>query len=82
MAKTVALDQQAYDLLRRSKRPGETFGDVVRRTLRPATKMLDLAGALSDVSAAEWHLVAQERQSQRRRDAERRTRIERGRRCR
>lgn len=76
----MALDQQAYDLLRRSKRPGETFGDVVRRTMRPATKILDLAGALSDVPASEWEKIARERQSQRRRDAERLSRLGRGRR--
>lgn len=74
------MDQEAYELLRRSKRAGETFGDVVRRTLRPATKILELAGALREVPPREWDRIAKERRIQRRRDAARRTRVERGRR--
>lgn len=33
--KTVTLDTEAYRLLKRAKRPRESFGDVVRRTFEP-----------------------------------------------
>lgn len=77
-AKTVALDEEAYALLVRSKRAGETFSEVVLRELRPATRISDLAGSLSDVSAREWDAVRRERAAHRRHDSARRERVERG----
>lgn len=77
-AKTVALDSEAYALLARSKRTGETFSDVVRRELRPPSRISDLAGSLSDLPAREWEEVGRERAALRRRDAVRRKRLERG----
>lgn len=47
--KTIALDQEAYDLLRKQKRVGESFGDVVKRLLRKRRSFLDFAGAWEDV---------------------------------
>lgn len=78
VAKTIALDAEAYELLARSKRPGETFSEVVRRTLRPPSEILDLAGSLSDTPAEVWEQVTRERRAHRRRDENRRTRLESG----
>lgn len=78
-AKTVALDAEAYALLLRSKRPGETFGDVVRRTLRPPSRVSDLAGSLRDLPPKVWKDIELASAAQRRRDAVRRKRLERGR---
>lgn len=75
-AKTIALDPEAYELLARSKRPGETFSEVVRRTFRPPSQILDLAGSLSDVSPEVWDQVKRERVAHRRRDEKRRKRLE------
>ncbi len=47
--KTVALDTEAYDLLRRKKRDGETFSDVVKRLVRKPRSLLEFAGAWKDV---------------------------------
>jgi predicted CopG family antitoxin len=51
-AKTIALDREAYGLLARAKRPGETFSDVVKRTVRPRRPLTDFAGAWKDVDPA------------------------------
>ena len=77
-AKTVALDAEAYALLRRSKRSGETFSEVVRRKLRPPSRISDLAGSLSDLPAKEWEEIERARAVHRRRDAARKKRLERG----
>ncbi len=43
--KTIALDREAYELLRRRKRKGESFGDAVKRVAREARPLSDFAGA-------------------------------------
>lgn len=77
-AKTIALDAEAYELLARSKRPAETFSEVVRRTLRPPSEILDLAGSLSDTPPKVWGQMMRERRAHRRRDEPRRTQMESG----
>ncbi|HYM40450.1 MAG TPA: antitoxin VapB family protein [Thermoplasmata archaeon] len=47
--KTVALDGEAYELLRKKKREGETFSDVVKRLARKPRSIMDFAGAWKDV---------------------------------
>lgn len=76
-AKTVALDSEAYDLLLRSKRPGETFSEVVRRILRPPSQISDLAGPLSDLRSPVWAEIHRERGLHRRNDVKRQKRLER-----
>lgn len=52
--KTVALDREAYELLRRQKREGESFSDVVKRLARPFVGLTDLAGAWKDYPEDRW----------------------------
>ena len=40
----MALDQEAYDLLRRSKKAGESFSETVKRLARPRRPLSDFAG--------------------------------------
>ncbi len=75
-SKTVALDAEAYELLSRSKRPGETFSAVVRRNLRPPPRILDLAGSLSDLPPRVWTDIDRERTAYRRNDARRQKRFQ------
>lgn len=51
--KTVALDPEAYGLLRGRKRPEETFSDVVKRLARPRRPLTDFIGAWSEDTNAE-----------------------------
>lgn len=57
-ARTVALDEEAYDLLKRTKRPGESFSDAVKRLARPNRSLLEFAGAWSDMTADERRRLA------------------------
>lgn len=75
-AKTVTLDAEAYALLARSKRAGETFSEVVRRMLQPPSKISDLAGSLQDLPTKDWTDIEHARSAQRRRDAARKKRLE------
>jgi len=47
--KTIALDEEAYELLRRQKGKGESFSDVVKRLARKRRPFADFAGAWKDV---------------------------------
>ena len=42
--KTIALDREAYELLRRRKRKDESFSDAVKRIARQARPLSDFAG--------------------------------------
>ncbi len=43
--KTIALDREAYDLLRKRKRKDESFSDAVKRIAREARPLSHFAGA-------------------------------------
>ncbi|TLZ44297.1 MAG: antitoxin [Methanobacteriota archaeon] len=47
--KTIGLDREAYDLLRREKEEEESFSDVIKRLARKRRSFLDFAGAWKDV---------------------------------
>jgi hypothetical protein len=74
-AKTIALDAETYELLRRNRRAGETFSDVVRRQLRPPAKISDLSGDLIDIPPRVWKDIDLARRDSRRRDSRRGRRL-------
>ncbi len=49
-SKTVALDPEAYELLKRHKRAGESFSDAVKRLARPPRSIASFGGMWSDMS--------------------------------
>ncbi|MCI4349934.1 MAG: antitoxin VapB family protein [Thermoplasmata archaeon] len=52
MANTsVALDREAYDLLRGQKRPGESFSQVVKRLAKNRQSRASFVGAWKDMRA-------------------------------
>ncbi len=52
-SKTVALDSEAYELLRRQKRGEESFSDAVKRLARPRRPIATFGGMWSDMTAKE-----------------------------
>lgn len=56
--RTVALDEEAYDLLKRAKQPGESFTDAVKRVARPRRSLLEFAGAWGDMTPTERREMA------------------------
>jgi predicted CopG family antitoxin len=46
---SVALDREAYDLLRGQKRPGESFSHVVKRLAGPRRPLASFVGAWKDL---------------------------------
>lgn len=75
-SKTIAVDADAYEMLSRAKLKGETFSDVVKRTMRPRRPISDFAGAWKDMSKEEWALVRRSIADGRRLDAARSKRLE------
>jgi len=51
--KTITISLVAYEALRRLKRPGESFSDVILRLARSQPELSGLAGAWSDVPEEE-----------------------------
>lgn len=52
-SKTVALDPEAYELLKRQKRADESFSDAVKRLARPRRPITAFAGMWGDLSEKE-----------------------------
>ena len=52
MARTIAISDEVYELLKRSKLPGESFSTVIRRGLRKR-KISELAGS-GTLSTEDW----------------------------
>ena len=71
--KTVALDLEAYDLLKRKKRGTESFSDAVKRLARPRRPIISFGGMWSDMAVKERdeldHAYSELREADRRRAA-------------
>lgn len=74
MTKTIGLADDAYERLNALKQGGESFSDVVRR-LTGAHLLRELAGTMDAETAAHYRDAIAE--GRRRRDAEKRERVER-----
>lgn len=75
-AKTIGIDLEAYELLCRAKRQGETFSDVVKRAMGPRSPISDFAGAWKGMGTEEWAEVRESIARGRRLDPSRRKRLE------
>jgi len=73
--KTVALDEEAYELLKRQKKGEESFSDAVKRLARPRRPITSFAGIWSDMSEPERKSIDQVYASQRKADRRREDKI-------
>ncbi len=76
-AKIIALDPEAYALLKAQRKRVESFSDLVKRHFRPSCRLADFAGAWSDLSAKERAELRKERETGRAIDLARADRIRR-----
>ncbi len=53
VTKTVALDVEAYEMLKRQKRTDESFSDAVKRLARPRIQLSAFAGVWKDLTPQE-----------------------------
>jgi predicted CopG family antitoxin len=74
-AKTVALDVEAYEMLRRQRRTGETFSETVKRLSGKRRSILAFAGVWKDIPAKDLERIRSFLSEGRRRDRERTERL-------
>ncbi|UJG41298.1 MAG: antitoxin VapB family protein [Candidatus Heimdallarchaeum aukensis] len=53
MAKNIAISDELYKLLKRLKRPGESFTDVILRSIKHSTSIMDITGKKT-IPLEEW----------------------------
>jgi predicted CopG family antitoxin len=75
--KTIALDNEAYAILAKAKRPGETFSDVVKRTVQPRLPLASFAGSWKDIPAAKWKEIETSISATKKKDEERQALLDR-----
>lgn len=56
MARTIAVSDDVYELLLKSKLPNESFSETIRRALKKGMKLSDIAGSCT-VTKEEWEKV-------------------------
>jgi predicted CopG family antitoxin len=59
--KTITIDLEAYEVLSRHKRAGQSFSQVIKERLGPVRTARDLAAALTRVSVSDATLSALDR---------------------
>ena len=72
---SVALDREAYHLLKSHKRPGESFSAVVKRLAGRRQPLASFAGAWKDMPAQQFRAVGKNRRRMRAMDQERLERL-------
>jgi len=75
---SIALDREAYDLLRNQKRPGESFSQVVKRLAGPRRPLASFVGAWKDLPDKTLREIQAERRRMRGLDEERFERLMKG----
>ena len=53
LAKTIAVSDDVYELLKKAKTHGESYSDVIRRGLKRSVKLTDIAGS-GTITTEQW----------------------------
>lgn len=75
---SIALDREAYDLLRGQKRPGESFSQVVKRLAGNRRSLSSFVGAWKDMPEKTYRGIQAERKRLRNLDEQRFERLTKG----
>ena len=54
VTKNISITEEAYNLMKRHKRHGESFSEVIREHFKKKNSILDYAGIWADVPEKEW----------------------------
>lgn len=57
MAKTIAVSNEVYEILARSKLPGESFSKVIKRNAQRRGRLSDIIGTKT-LSKKDWEIVS------------------------
>lgn len=68
---SIALDREAYNLLKSHKRPGESFSQVVKRLAGKARPLSSFAGAWKDLPEKLFREIEENRKRERQLEEER-----------
>ena len=74
MAKTIAVSNEVYELLLKSKLHNESFSETIRRALKKGMRLSDIAGSRT-VTKEDWEKVTKAFELQRKLDEERTKRL-------
>ena len=74
MTKTIAVSDDVYELLSKSKLPNESFSDVIRRALKRGMRLSDIAGSRT-ATREDWERVSKAFRVQMKLDEERRRQL-------
>ena len=74
MARTIAVSDDVYKLLAKSKLPSESFSDVIRRAMKRGMNLSDIAGSRT-LTKEDWEKVVRAFSLQSERDEERKKRL-------
>lgn len=58
MAKNIAVSDELYNILSKLKRPKESFTEVIMRSIKYSTSLMDIAGE-EIIPAKEWEKIKQ-----------------------
>ncbi|MFQ6074637.1 MAG: antitoxin VapB family protein [Candidatus Bathyarchaeia archaeon] len=58
MEKTIAVSEDVYELLSKAKLPGESFSDVIRRSIKRGMRLTDIAGSKT-ITREDWKRVVE-----------------------
>lgn len=75
---SIAVDREAYDLLRSQKRPGESFSQVVKRLAKSRRPLASFVGAWKDLPEKTVREIAANRRRLRELDDQRFERLRKG----
>ena len=74
LARTIAVSDDVYKLLAKSKLPNESFSDVIRRAMKKGMNLSDIAGSRT-VTKEDWEKVIKAFGPQTKKDEERKKQL-------